>query len=125
MVPPAISAVLLAAAVGLGAFGAHGLKDRVDAYLMGVWEKAVLYHIVHALGLLVIPVLVRTGLCPEPQGRVAALCLLVGTLLFSGSLYFLVLSRVRVLGAITPFGGVAFIVGWLILAYGLSRSKVS
>lgn len=123
MLPPALSASLLAVAVALGAFGAHGLKDRVDPSLLGVWEKAVFYHIVHALGMLVIPVLVRTGLCPEWQGRVAALCLLVGTLLFSGSLYFLVLSRVRVLGAITPLGGVAFIAGWLILAYGLSRAK--
>ena len=124
MVPPALSALLLAAAVALGAFGAHGLRDRVDPYLLSVWEKAVFYHFVHSLTMLLIPVLVRTQLCPESIARFVSMCMLVGVLLFSGSLYFLVISGVRILGAITPLGGVAFIAGWLVLAYGLSRSKL-
>ena len=124
MVPPALSALLLAAAVALGAFGAHGLRDRVDPYLLGVWEKAVFYHFVHSLTMLLIPVLVRTQLCPESIARIGSICMLLGVLLFSGSLYFLVISGVRILGAITPLGGVAFIAGWLVLAYGLSRSKL-
>ena len=124
MVPPALSALFLAAAVALGAFGAHGLRNRVDPYLLSVWEKAVFYHFVHSLTMLLIPVLVRTQLCPESIGRLAGICMLVGVLLFSGSLYFLVTTGVRVLGVVTPFGGVAFIAGWLALAYGLSRPKL-
>ena len=113
----ATGAIFLAFAVGLGAFGAHGLRDRLDAYSMGVYEKAVLYHFLHALGLLVAPVVAKTT---RGANRVCWL-LAVGILLFSGSLYSLVLTGVRTLGAVTPFGGVAFIAGWLLLAWDLLR----
>ena len=107
---------MLAAAVATGAFGAHGLRGKLDAYGMDIWEKAVFYHFVHALGMLVVPAL---GVAP---GRVCWL-LAVGILLFSGSLYALALSGVRVLGAVTPLGGTAFIAAWLLLAYELSRVR--
>ena len=118
----AIAAFLLALAVALGAFGAHGLKSHLDAYMMGVWEKAVFYHFVHALGLLLTGLAARAGaLSPKAANRVGAL-LLAGILLFSGSLYTLALSRVYALGALTPLGGLAFIAAWLWLGVELLRS---
>ncbi|MGA8597816.1 MAG: DUF423 domain-containing protein [Bryobacteraceae bacterium] len=120
----AVAAILLALAVALGAFGAHGLRARLDASGMAsVYEKAVFYHFIHALGMLLVSVLARTGaLTPAAQDRVAWL-LLAGIVLFSGSLYLLALSEIKILGAITPLGGVAFIVGWVLLAIELSRSR--
>ncbi len=107
----------MAAAVGLGAFGAHGLRNRLDAYSMSVYEKAVFYHFVHALGILLTALLARTQAISEGgQTRVCWL-LLIGVLVFSGSLYALAISGIRMLGAITPIGGLAFIAAWLVLAY--------
>ncbi|MBV8809915.1 MAG: DUF423 domain-containing protein [Acidobacteriaceae bacterium] len=118
----AAGAFLMALAVGSGAFGAHGLRGRLDAYSMSVYEKAVFYHFVHALGILLVSLLARTGGIPiAAQARVGWL-LLIGIVLFSGSLYALAISGVRVLGAITPFGGIAFIVGWLWLTYEALRA---
>ncbi len=113
----------MAAAVMLGAFGAHGLRNRLDAYSLSVYEKAVFYHFVNALGILLVALLARTGaITMGAQGRVAGL-LLIGILIFSGSLYALAISGVRVLGAITPIGGLAFIAGWLVLAFEAARSQ--
>jgi uncharacterized membrane protein YgdD (TMEM256/DUF423 family) len=114
----AVGAVFLAAAVALGAFGAHGLKDRLDAYSMGVYEKAVFYHCVHAMGMLIVGSLPRLG--TAAAGRVCWL-LTLGILLFSGSLYFLAVSGVRTLGAVAPFGGASFIAAWGLLALALVR----
>jgi len=119
----AIGAGALALAVVLGAFGAHGLKGRVDDYALGIWERAVFYHFVHALGLLVIPLFPKTGMLSRGGANRVAVLLVIGILLFSGSLYVLVLSGVRMLGAITPFGGLAFIAAWLLLAFELWRTK--
>jgi uncharacterized membrane protein YgdD (TMEM256/DUF423 family) len=117
----AIGAAALAIAVGAGAFGAHGLRGRLDAYSMTVYERAVFYHFIHALGLLVVPLFARLNLLTGAgAGRVCAL-LLAGIVLFSGSLYVLALSGVRALGAVTPFGGIAFIVAWALLAFELVR----
>lgn len=110
-----IASILLAIAVGLGAFGAHGLKGRLDAYAMGIWEKAVFYHFIHALGLLVLPLLLKDD--PKTIGWL----LIAGILLFSGSLYVLALTGVTVLGAVTPLGGAAFIAAWVLLAVRLLR----
>jgi uncharacterized membrane protein YgdD (TMEM256/DUF423 family) len=112
----AAGAFLLAAAVAMGAFGAHGLRNRLDSYAMGVYEKAVFYHFIHAIGLLVAPLLTR-----DPSK--ACWLLIAGIILFSGSLYALALTGVRALGAITPFGGVAFIAGWVVLAISCLRSR--
>ena len=110
----AVAAVLLALAVGLGAFGAHGLRGRIDEYSMGVYERAVFYHFVHALGLLIVSILPR-------RSELAAWLLVSGILLFSGSLYVLAFTGVRTLGAVTPFGGVAFIAAWLAVACSVLR----
>lgn len=118
---PATGAILLALAVALGAFGAHALRARLDAYSMGVWEKAVFYHFIHALGLLIVAILPKTGTFPEGAAGTVCAVLLAGILIFSGTLYLLALTGNRMLGAITPIGGVAFIVGWLLLAWHLRR----
>lgn len=117
-----IASALLALAVTLGAFGAHSLKGRFDAYSMGIWDKAVLYHLIHALGLLIVALLGRTGTLSQSATSAVCWLLLVGIVLFSGSLYALALSGVSLLGAVTPFGGLAFIAAWILLGVRLARS---
>lgn len=105
-----IAAVLGALAVGLGAFGAHGLKDLlVRNNTTQIWEKAVFYHFIHTVVLFVLAY--RTPLQLGPW-----FSFLAGILIFSGSLYLLAFTGVKWLGAITPIGGVSFIVGWVWLA---------
>src|SRR5579884_3271373 len=113
----ATGALLMALAVGMGAFGAHGLRNRLDAYSMSVYEKAVFYHFINALGILLIAVLGRAGGITIGGKARGGCLLLIGIIIFSGSLYALALSGIRILGAITPIGGLAFIGGWLVLAY--------
>jgi uncharacterized membrane protein YgdD (TMEM256/DUF423 family) len=118
---PAVGAILLTLAVMLGAFGAHALRGYLDAYSMGIWEKAVFYHFIHALGLLMAGMMSAAGtISAKGASRVSAL-LFAGILLFSGSLYALAISGQRYLGAVTPFGGIAFIAAWLWLAIELFR----
>src|SRR5436305_8998945 len=116
-----VGSVLMALAVAFGAFGAHGLRSRLDAYSMSVYEKAVFYHFVHALGILCIGILARTNTITASGANRTAGLLLFGIIIFSGSLYTLSLTGIRVLGAITPIGGVAFIAGWLLLGYEAVR----
>ncbi len=123
MIWAATGAILMALGVAFGAFGAHALKDRLDAYSMGIWEKAVFYHFVHALGLLLVAALPRAAALSESAGASVSALLLGGIVLFSGSLYVLALSGVKMLGAVTPFGGVAFIAAWLMLAYQLLKAS--
>src|SRR3954451_5960248 len=94
----AIGAIFLALAVGLGAFGAHALKERLDAYSLGIWEKAVFYHFIHALGMLIVASMGKLR-----GSEIVYWSLLAGILLFSGSLYLLALTGTRTLGAVTPF----------------------
>jgi uncharacterized membrane protein YgdD (TMEM256/DUF423 family) len=119
----ATGAAALGLAVIFGAFGAHGLKDRLDAYSMGVYEKAVFYHFIHALGLLVVPLLPKAGYLSQNQVTWVCSFLLAGIVLFSGSLYVLAVTRIPTLGIITPFGGLAFIAAWLMLAWVLLRNR--
>ena len=116
-----VGATLLGLAVMLGAFGAHALRARFDDYATGIWEKAVFYHFVHAIGILVVPLLARTGTLSEPAADRVCWLLAAGVLIFSGSLYALAVTGVRTLGAITPVGGTALIAGWLLLAWALFR----
>jgi uncharacterized membrane protein YgdD (TMEM256/DUF423 family) len=111
-----LASLLAAAAVAAGAFGAHALKARLSADLLGVWQTAVLYHALHAVALLGVGLLLLAR--PElGAARLAAWLFVAGIVLFSGSLYALSLTGVRPLGAITPFGGLAMIAGWLALAW--------
>jgi uncharacterized membrane protein YgdD (TMEM256/DUF423 family) len=107
-----------ASAVLLGAFGAHALHDRLDAAQHELWHTAVEYHFWHALAL-VVAVTAGQG----RASRVAVQALSLGIVLFSGSLYGLALGAPRWLGIATPFGGVAFIVGWIALGLSLTRSR--
>ena len=111
-----LASLLLAIAVALGAFGAHALKARLTPDLLAVWHTAVQYHAWHALGLFG----VGLYLLNRPDASIAgwsAWLFVAGILLFSGSLYALALTGTRALGAVTPIGGAAFIVGWLALAW--------
>jgi uncharacterized membrane protein YgdD (TMEM256/DUF423 family) len=124
MIWSAIGAGLMALAVILGAFGAHALKERLDAYSLGVYEKAVFYHFVHALGMLIVSALFRAGALTESACTTVSALLLAGIVLFSGSLYLLAITGMKGLGAVTPFGGLAFIAAWLLLAYRLLRAAL-
>ncbi|MFC3339465.1 DUF423 domain-containing protein [Paracandidimonas soli] len=117
----AVGALALMIAVGTGAFGAHALRRVASPEMVAVWQTAVLYQLVHGLGLLAI-----AALLPRFSSRLlpaAAWLMLIGIVLFSGSLYVLVLSGVHWLGAVTPIGGSAFIVSWLLVALAALRSR--
>jgi uncharacterized membrane protein YgdD (TMEM256/DUF423 family) len=117
----AVGAAGLGLAVVLGAFGSHGLRGRLDAYSMGIYERAVLYQFIHAMGLLVVPILVRMTALKPSTGTLVCALLFAGIEIFSGSLYLLALTGTRWLGAITPIGGACFIAAWLVLAIALAR----
>ncbi len=106
--------------VAAGAFGAHGLKDRLPSEMLEVFETAVRYQMYHAFGLLAVAWAVSRW--PEAIPSTSGWMFIAGTVLFSGSLYVLSLTGVRWLGAVTPLGGVAFIIGWLLLVYGIYRA---
>ena len=107
--------------MALGAFGAHGLKGRLTADLLGTWNTGVQYHLWHALGMILVGAC--TAVAPDgPWLRAAGFLLLAGIVLFSGSLYALALGAPRGLGLITPFGGLALILGWVSLAVALLRA---
>src|ERR1043166_8094423 len=92
------AAILLALAVIFGAFGAHGLRARLDAYSMSVYEKAVFYHFIHALGIMAVSILPRTGTFPESGADWVCGLLLAGIVIFCGSLYLLAVTGERTLG---------------------------
>ena len=117
----ATAAIMLVLAVSIGAFGAHGLQGRLDAYSIGVYEKGVFYHFIHALGLLIVSFLVKTGTFSEFATSWVCGLLLAGIIIFSGSLYLLAITGNRALGAITPIGGVCFIAAWIALAWFVAR----
>ena len=109
-------------AVAAGAFGAHALKARLSVEMLAVWQTAVNYHMVHALGLLAIGLMIGAShALPTPRYAIfltrAGSAMLVGIVLFSGSLYVLALTGIRILGAITPFGGLGFLLAWGLLAW--------
>lgn len=109
-----------AVAVMLGAFGAHGLKGKLSDKLFNAFETGVEYQMYHALALLGVGVLLY--LYPAVTAlKWSGGLFLAGTLFFSGSLYALALTQVKFFGPITPLGGVAFILGWLVLAYAIYK----
>lgn len=108
----ATGAVLAAAAVAAGAFGAHGLRARLSPADLATFETAARYQMYHALALVAVGLLAGRGVSVAGAGWL----FVTGTVLFSGSLYLLTLGGLRWMGAVTPLGGVAFILGWLLLA---------
>jgi uncharacterized membrane protein YgdD (TMEM256/DUF423 family) len=116
-----MGAVLAALGVAAGAFGAHALRVRLTPEMLSVFETGVRYHLIHALGLL--SVAWATTRWPGTATSLAGWLFLAGIVLFSGSLYALSISGVRALGAITPFGGAAFIAGWITLAWAAWQGR--
>jgi uncharacterized membrane protein YgdD (TMEM256/DUF423 family) len=106
-----VAGVLGLSGVALGAFGAHGLRERLGAAMLDVYRTGVLYHLVHALAALVVA-LAADRLRRAP---VIVTFFALGVLVFSGSLYALAITRVSQLGAVTPIGGLCFMVGWVLV----------
>ncbi|MGJ4745819.1 DUF423 domain-containing protein [Leptospira sp. SA-E8] len=120
-IPLFLSSILGFLAVALGAFGAHGLKSILTPDLLTIYETGARYHLIHAVVLLV---LALSGKLSESKfRRIGFWSILTGILIFSGSLYALAISGVRILGAITPFGGVALLLGWASIAYSAFSDK--
>ncbi|WP_088330806.1 DUF423 domain-containing protein [Lacimicrobium sp. SS2-24] len=113
-------AFLAMTAVMLGAFAAHGLKGRLEENMMSAFQTAVQYQLWHSLALILLVALYRHQ--PQPMLQWSAISILVGVILFSGSLYLLALTGVRGFGPITPIGGVAMIIGWFLLLIASVRS---
>lgn len=118
-----IGSALAGLAVAAGAFGAHALKDVVSPERLDVFDTAVRYQMMHALAILLVAVL---GADDDSRLlRYAAGCFVLGTVLFSGSLFTLVLTGIPGFGAVTPLGGVGFLAGWaLVVRWGLSRRRL-
>jgi len=121
-----LAALLMAIGVGCGAFGAHALKSNLPPERLSkdlaIWDTAVQYNLVHALAALVFLSLSDRFLSIR-AGRTIGLVMLISTSVFSGSLYLLVLTDIRWLGAITPIGGMGFMIGWSYAAFKLSRQR--
>ena len=116
-----VGAIAGAIGVLLGAFGAHGLKSRVDADMLAVFETGVRYHMYHALALLAVGWAATRW--PGTWVNASGWLFLVGIVVFCGSLYVMTLTGARWLGAITPLGGVAFISGWIALAVAALQGR--
>ena len=116
-----LAAVLGALAVGIGAFGAHGLEPVLETYnRVDTFETAVKYHFYHTLAILLVGILVASGHSHKLL-KASVWSFLIGILIFSGSLYILSVTNITWLGAVTPLGGVAFIAGWILLAIGAGK----
>lgn len=114
-----IASVNLALAVAFGAFGAHGLKSIATVEQLGWWQTATQYFFFHAIGLLIIGILIKYF----SYTKTPAYLLQIGIFIFSGSLYSMTLGAPRWLGAITPIGGTLLIIGWLWLAFASFKLK--
>ena len=117
----AAGAVLSGLGVVLGAFGAHGLRERMTADLLAVYETGVQYHLIHGLALLAVAW--AASRWPNAWIGAAGWLFAAGIVVFSGSLYILAISGVRWWGAVTPIGGVCFLAGWAALAVGALRAS--
>jgi len=119
----AVGAVSAAVAVALGALGAHAMRSRLDPEMLAVFETGTRYQMYHAIGTLAVAAWLMRG--SNPALLAAAWLFPIGTILFSGSLYAMAWTGVRALGAITPFGGLCFIAGWLGFAWGVWRPQAA
>ena len=118
----AIAAINGALAVASGAFAAHGLQGRIDAQALQIFETGARYHMYHALAIGLAALAMRDAAAMSATS--AAGFFLAGILLFSGSLYLLALTGVRMFALVTPFGGVCFLIGWGFLAFAATRLKM-
>lgn len=116
-----ITAILGFLGVALGAFGTHGLRGMVEPELLSVWQTAVQYQMFHTLVLLSIVIAGNRHTTSRSLLAISGWLLVAGTVLFSGSLYALVITGIKSLGMVTPFGGVLFLMGWLVLLFALIR----
>ncbi|WP_188207675.1 DUF423 domain-containing protein [Alkalibacillus aidingensis] len=105
--------------VALGAFGAHGLESKLTEKMMQTWEKAVQYQMFHTTAIFIAAILLVVSEVTTFQ--TSAWVFLIGIILFSGSLYVYSLTGAKTFAMITPLGGVAFLIGWVILAYGVTK----
>jgi uncharacterized membrane protein YgdD (TMEM256/DUF423 family) len=116
-----LGGILIALATVTGAFGAHALQSRLAPDRLAIYETAVRYHFFHALGLLAIGL--TTNAVDSSLLRWSAILIIAGIVLFSGSIYALSFGVPRVLGVITPIGGTALIIGWILFAAALWRAR--
>lgn len=116
-----IGALLMALSVALGAFGAHGLKNILHEDMLKIFHTGVEYQFYHSLGILIIAFL--SYINPSKKVKTAGYLMLASIIIFSGSLYVLTLSGIKVIGAITPIGGVGFIVSWILVALSVKEIK--
>lgn len=115
-----LGSVMMALAVAIGAFGAHGLAGKVSEKMLSNWQTGAHYHIIHALAIIIIALTIaKFG--SSGMLTTAAWLIFAGIVFFSGSLYVMVLTDIKVLGAITPIGGVAFIAGWIVYAVAVAK----
>lgn len=121
----AVGALLALLSVAAGAFAAHGLRDSLDAYRLGIFETAARYQMYHALALLAVGALAAVERFSCSWLQASALAFGAGILLFCGSLYALAFGAAKWLGAVTPLGGLLFILGWLILVIAVLRRPTS
>ncbi|MED3624997.1 DUF423 domain-containing protein [Neobacillus thermocopriae] len=116
-----IGAVNAFLAVALGAFGAHGLKDKLEPYYLDIWKTGVQYQMFHAAGLLVIALLLGKA-ATSSLFTWSGWLMLIGIIFFSGSLYLLSITKIGPLGAITPIGGVCFLAAWVMMMIGAVKN---
>jgi uncharacterized membrane protein YgdD (TMEM256/DUF423 family) len=115
-------AVYALLAVAFGAFGAHALKDVLTEHYAAIWDTAVQYQMFHAIGLIVIGILMSKGILgPTTMLSRAGIIMFIGVIIFSGSLYVLAITQIKILGAITPIGGVLFLISWLMVILAASK----
>lgn len=110
-----LGAIVALLGVAFGAFGAHALKGQLDGYYLEIYKTGVLYHLIHALGIILIGIIAQNSV---NSGRVllSGYLMVGGIVVFSGSLYLLAITGQRWLGAITPIGGILFLLAWGLLA---------
>ena len=106
----------------MGAFGAHALKDKLSEYSMSIYDKAVFYQVFHAIGILFVSILGQ--IFNTQDFNVCGWLFIIGILLFSGSLFILSITGLKWLGAITPIGGVMFILGWFLLFFKVLKMQI-
>ena len=111
-------------AVALGAFAAHALEDMLDDYSTGIWDTAIQYQMFHATALILVGILMSKAILGElKQLKIAMICFNAGIIIFAGSLMALALTGIGILGAITPIGGVLFLIGWVLVIIAIVKKS--